>query len=485
MKSFECERKVGTGAYGAVYKCNLGGTQTAIKKNYINKRIDFFGGIREIDYASKGRNHPYIVQLMEVLPKDIKYKGHHMTPVKKYKDDTYMLAFELAFCNLESYIRGFGISEPLTVKYLIVHYLLGIEFLHAKGIYHRDLKPGNLLIVKGSDGGVVGKVADLGGAKLLSYSDDHTYGVGTILYQPPEWLAQQTQGMFTDVWAMGCIIYEMLMKCNPFDNRHAKFSIESIVDIVRNKLCLRSDQKTIDKWNSVPGPTWNQTAEIIGLCLNLDYKQRPSVKQILDLPAFDAYRQHITDVRKAIEYESPVTSVLTTVDTGYNIRTSTLSVILSNYLSLSTQPWFRIRILFTAIDIFDRYFAYLQKNNCNVDNLNDNIFILCVCLYIAINHHVVFAFDEPFCNLVSIFIPGAKGSNVVDTGKKIGEFIIAKVVFPGSIRRYTVLDAANEFCCLTNDQKIELLGYLVNAKDLNGKTAMVVAREWLLSRGKK
>lgn len=479
------ESKLGHGAYGVVYKCTTNNTNCAVKTALINKRVDFLGGIRELDLSNKTSGHVYIIKLLDILPGILKAKGRHITPVKRYKNDTYSLAFELAYCSLDGYIKSNGTKNIQAIKYLMVHYLLGLDFLHAKGIGHRDLKPGNLLIVNDAKLGLIGKIGDLGTAKLMLPADDNTYNVGTILYQPPEWLSHIGQGFYTDIWAMGCIFYEMLTGFNPFATSRQVVTLtpDYQIEVIKSgsyKTALARDKIFTDRWDAVPGPSWSQLVGIIESCLQLDYKRRPSIRDILDCKAFDAYRSHITDVRRVVIYESPNTVTMMCND---NNRLTVLSYLIEAYQFLRLESWFRLRILFTAMDIWDRYNFHLQQNVTKT-TLEDNVFNLCVCLYIAINYHVVFEFNDSFGNLVIRFLPALKHINLLSKAKDIAEYIVGKVVLPGSIRRYTALDAAMQLFELTASQKLELLGYVISAKSLHGKTMTTVAVEWVSSRKK-
>ncbi len=83
-----------------------------------------------------------------------------------------------------------------------------ITFLHANGIVYRDLKPENILI--SSDGHI--KLTDFGYAKELKPGQRANSFCGTIQYLAPEILARvQSYSMAVDYWAIGILIYEMLV----------------------------------------------------------------------------------------------------------------------------------------------------------------------------------------------------------------------------------------------------------------------------------
>jgi serine/threonine protein kinase len=85
--------------------------------------------------------------------------------------------------------------------------------MHEKRIIHRDLKPANILIF--SDG--ILKLGDLG---LGRYMSDETFKafsqVGTPLYMSPEVIRNEGYDFKSDVWSLGCVVYELVTLKSPF-----------------------------------------------------------------------------------------------------------------------------------------------------------------------------------------------------------------------------------------------------------------------------
>lgn len=113
--------------------------------------------------------------------------------------------------DLEVIIKDTNIFlTPANVKSYIIMTLKGLEYLHAKWILHRDLKPNNLLI----DGNGVLKIGDFGLAKSFgSPTRVLTNQVVTRWYRAPELLyGARMYGTGVDIWAVGCIIAELVIR---------------------------------------------------------------------------------------------------------------------------------------------------------------------------------------------------------------------------------------------------------------------------------
>lgn len=152
-------------------------------------------GLREINilYAC---SHINVVRLREVV-------------VGRSLDSIFLC---LDYCEhdlaslIDSMPKGFSVSE---VKCIVQQVLRGLEYLHGRAIIHRDLKVSNLLL---NAKGVV-KIADFGLARFCAPSvKPSTPQVVTLWYRAPEILfGAKTHDTSIDIWAMGCILGELLL----------------------------------------------------------------------------------------------------------------------------------------------------------------------------------------------------------------------------------------------------------------------------------
>lgn len=105
---------------------------------------------------------------------------------------------------------------------------LALEYLHSLRIIHRDLKPENILLSR--HGHIV--LTDFG---LAKENVDETGGAstwcGTIAYMAPEIVRRNDYGTYSDYWALGILLYDMLAGNPPFRNRNQK----KLQDLICNK----------------------------------------------------------------------------------------------------------------------------------------------------------------------------------------------------------------------------------------------------------
>jgi serine/threonine protein kinase/Tol biopolymer transport system component len=185
---YRIEARLGEGGMGVVYQASDTRLGRKVALKFI--KAQFSHRWESEARAVAALNHPHIATLFEV--------GEHQ--------GSPYLAMEL--------VQGRPLKGPLPVKQAIEYGIQVADALaaaHAAGIVHRDLKPGNILVTeKGSV-----KVLDFGLAKLAEQvgapASTQTAGlVGTPGYMAPEQIEGQPADRRSDIFAFGCILYELL-----------------------------------------------------------------------------------------------------------------------------------------------------------------------------------------------------------------------------------------------------------------------------------
>ena len=127
--------------------------------------------------------------------------------------------------DLDSIIsRHYNFTEKYT-KFLISCILLGLEYIHSKGILHKDIKPSNLLFDK--DGYL--KLGDFSISEVYRV-DNNRETAGTMVFQAPEVICRQNHGPAVDYYAVGVILYEILIRRTPYPYNNTYE--EQIIDMI-------------------------------------------------------------------------------------------------------------------------------------------------------------------------------------------------------------------------------------------------------------
>ena len=114
--------------------------------------------------------------------------------------------------------KNIQLPEPVIWK-SFVQICNAIAHMHDRRVLHRDLKPANIFIM---DNGSI-KVGDLGLGRTLSDDTPEAFSkVGTPLYMSPESLKGEAYDEKSDIWSLGCILYEMAMLHSPFKEKGLK-----------------------------------------------------------------------------------------------------------------------------------------------------------------------------------------------------------------------------------------------------------------------
>lgn len=214
---YRLEAEIGRGGLGIVYRATHRGLDRAVAIKLLHEHY----GANEVLRARFDREakalaaleHPNIVAVTD-------YGIAGSTP--------YLVMELLEGATLAQRLAG-GALEPEAACSLTRALLAALAFAHARGLLHRDVKPGNIFLQRVPDGSERVKLLDFGLAKFTtrpSTADDPTLTrtgdvMGTPAYMSPEQIGGDPLDARTDVYAVGVILFQMLAGRLPFEGEAA------------------------------------------------------------------------------------------------------------------------------------------------------------------------------------------------------------------------------------------------------------------------
>jgi len=259
FKDFEVISTLGTGAFSSVYKVKRisDGQQYALKKV----------SLPSLKYKEK------INALNEIRILASINDGHIVSYKQAFYDDAssslcivmeYVNGGDLLHKIQDQKRKGHFLPESLVWSYLI-QILQGLRTLHNMKIVHRDLKSAN--VFASNDGRTV-KLGDLNVSKIVEAGMAHTQA-GTPYYASPEVWDNKPYGFKSDIWSLGCIIYELCALVPPFRSPNMNLLYKKVLK---------------GQYEKIPSTYSAELNKVIALCLTVNPQTRPDCEKLLSHP---------------------------------------------------------------------------------------------------------------------------------------------------------------------------------------------------------
>ncbi|NWS62149.1 NEK10 kinase, partial [Chunga burmeisteri] len=258
---------LGSGAFGSVYKVRKHNGQNLLAMKEVNLHNPAFGK----DKKDRDRSVKNIVSELTIIKEQL----YHPNVVRYYRT---FLENERLYIVMEL-IEGVPLGEHFhslkekqqqfteeRIWRIFIQLCLALRYLHKeKRIVHRDLTPNNVML--GDKDKVT--ITDFGLAKQKQENSKLASVVGTILYLCPEVVKSEPYGEKADVWAAGCILYQMATLNPPFYSTNMLSLATKIVGAV---------------YEPVPEGLYSEKVSLtIKRCLTPDAEARPDIVEVSSL----------------------------------------------------------------------------------------------------------------------------------------------------------------------------------------------------------
>ncbi|KHG03445.1 Mitogen-activated protein kinase 9 [Gossypium arboreum] len=371
---YQVQEVIGKGSYGVVASAIDTHTSEKVAIKKINEVFEHVSDatriLREIKLLRLLR-HPDVVQIKHIM----------LPPSRREFRDIYVV-FELMESDLHQVIRANDDLTPEHHQFFLYQLLRGLKYIHAANVFHRDLKPKNIL----ANADCKLKICDFGLARV-SFNDAPsaifwTDYVATRWYRAPElcgsFFSKYTPAI--DIWSIGCIFAEMLIGKPLFPGKNVVHQLDLMTDMlgtpsaesiskIRNEKARRYLSSMRRKQ---PVPFSHKFPNVDPLALRLlerllafDPKDRPTAEEALADPYFyglaNVDREPTTQPISKLEFEFERRK-LAKDDVRELIYREILEYhpkMLQEYLRGGEQTSF---LYPSGVDRFKRQFAHLEEH---------------------------------------------------------------------------------------------------------------------------
>lgn len=190
------------------------------------------------------------------------------------------------FCIVTEYADGKDLKNHLDsnknipeneILEIFTQIILGLEYIHSQKVIHRDIKTANIFLFKK---GLV-KLGDFGISRTIRDDNLASTMIGTPYFMSPELLQNKEYGFPTDIWAAGCVLYELMT------NQHA-FTGKSRDELFNNILS--------GKMPEMPKQYSKDLIDLLCKMLQSDPTKRPTCKEILGTSIMERALDHLQAV---------------------------------------------------------------------------------------------------------------------------------------------------------------------------------------------
>lgn len=326
----------------------------------------------EIDISNFVKDHPGCVQMIDVATREKSVlTSPRLSDLHEglVADDFYPI-YEKGSSSLHDALeKDFSLEE---LRKLMHQMASGVHYLHAKGVIHRDIKSNNFIYFPNH----VVKICDFGTCKKYHPSESSTPRLSHPLFRAPEIFLNLNYDFKVDVWSLGCLFIYMLTKQYMFlelmNETDDNVVLNGIIHLLPYNIDIETYETMIKgnrhfhlssnsgpifrkSWSEVIKTTDESLISLINSMMQFNPNRRISMQEVLSSPFFFSCTPIPFPQQKSKNFYLKVNCCLE--------RAQFIMKLFPMHVTLANYTWYNPRILFFALDLFDRLLFFMSKDN--------------------------------------------------------------------------------------------------------------------------
>ena len=349
MDNFEILEKIGQGAYSTVLKVKRKEDNIiyALKKVNLSalKEKEKINSLNEVRILASIHS-PYVISYKEAF---FDKNSSCLCIVMEYADNGDL------YQKIISMKRKACLFEEKEIWQIFIQLIKGLKSLHNLKILHRDLKSANIFLF--SDGFV--KLGDLNVSKVTKKGLGYTQ-TGTPYYASPEVWKDHPYDNKSDIWSLGCVLYEMITLKPPFRAQNMEQLYKKVIS---------------GDYNKIPSNYSEDLSNIVDYLLQVNSNNRPSCDDLLQNKIINKYMELYENNNNNLNVNLNGDMLLKTIYFPKNLGTLENKLPKANYNAKHVKNCNSFSFLNKNIynnNINKNNYLFDNNNNNNNNNINNN-----------------------------------------------------------------------------------------------------------------